>query len=290
MPDSMDKPQFPTWRKNLVELFAWARRKTGFLYGTQLMKILDPDNLQRKIGIQTEIDFYKNFRLYINTQSWVEWILFINGSYERHLRIIFEQFVREGDTVIDIGANIGVHTLTLSHIVGQSGQVIAIEPYPPVLEKLTTHLRINQIQNVDLRPVAVADKKGTAQLVNTQAENESMASLWHDDNETILHEYTVDVCTLDTLLGDNITNLRLIKMDIQGGEYPALLGASHLLERFTPILIFEYDHSWQVAQQSFDDMQKFLSNFGYTLYSVSYRGNILPLNLNKYTEVIALTN
>src|SRR6476620_1594301 len=80
---------------------------------------------------------------------------------ERDHQCAFASLVREGDTVIDVGANWGLHTLLLSQCVGRRGRVIAAEPEPRALSELVWHLNANKCDNVKVYRCAVGDRIGT---------------------------------------------------------------------------------------------------------------------------------
>jgi len=84
------------------------------------------------------------------------------GSYEYAKRRAFENAVKEGSTVFDIGANAGFYTVLASALVGANGRVFAFEPVPSNLHYLREHLRLNAIKNVSVIEAAVSDRTGVA--------------------------------------------------------------------------------------------------------------------------------
>lgn len=127
--------------------------------------------------------------------------------------------VRAGDTVIDGGANIGYFTLLLSKLVGDSGQVIAVEPSPPNLKKLRHNLEINKVTNVEVVPKALCSGVDNAVPFYLTAYG-GYDSLTKTDRtiETI----QVEATTLQSVTpGDWV---RLIKLDLEGAEIETLAG------------------------------------------------------------------
>ncbi|MCS7187065.1 MAG: FkbM family methyltransferase [Armatimonadota bacterium] len=168
-------------------------------------------------------------------------------------------FVRFGDTVLDIGANIGYYTLLLSQLVGRRGTVIAVEPYPDNVHLLELNLRFNRVTNVKVMPVAVSDEIGTAEMFVSEGSN------WHSlhpTERTGQRKILVPTVTIDTIVAQLERHVDLIRMDIEGWETKALQGAEGTLKRDRPVLVMEV-HPKYIQQ---DELQQFLSwlqSFGY---------------------------
>ena len=153
------------------------------------------------------------------------------GSYEYEKQRIFSELVRPGQVVWDVGANVGFYTLLASRLVGPTGQVVAIEPLPANVTLLRRHIQINFLRNVAVVEAAVADRLGEGSF--KAGENSSTGSLSDQQDG-----FRVRLVTLDSLIADNALPLpNLIKMDIEGGEVTAILGASKLLSSQRPILL-----------------------------------------------------
>jgi len=119
---------------------------------------------------------------------------YLLGTTEPHLQRIIRQYVAVGDTVYDIGANIGYVSLALAKSVGPSGQVIAFEPIPKNVQYFRESIEINGLTNVQLLEFAASDQRGEA--VIRIAGNLSTASLvWHryDPSATQLTIRTVQI-------------------------------------------------------------------------------------------------
>ena len=84
--------------------------------------------------------------------------LLATGSYEPHVLPIFLESLREGDTVLDIGANIGIYSLLSAHRVGEKGTIFAIEPVAKNVRSICAGILANGFQNVSVVPVAASDK------------------------------------------------------------------------------------------------------------------------------------
>jgi FkbM family methyltransferase len=147
---------------------------------------------------------------------------------------------RPGDVVVDVGAGIGTEVYPLSKLVGNSGMVIGIEAFPPVSDCLSWTVRANGLTNVRLHCVAVSDQAGALEI-STDIDATEHNSVFA--NDLFLHSgqtKSVPADTLDTLLAD-VPHIAWLKMNIEGAERPALLGAREVLGRTDHVVISCHD-------------------------------------------------
>jgi len=97
--------------------------------------------------------------------------LYIHREYEPALQSLIEHMDLRGRLCVDIGANIGVHTLLLSRAVGPSGQVFAFEPDPRNAELLDKTLRLNDARNVIVERCAIGEREGTCWITAARPSN-----------------------------------------------------------------------------------------------------------------------
>jgi FkbM family methyltransferase len=157
------------------------------------------------------------------------------GDIDRKISAIIDRFVRPGDTVLDIGANIGLVTLRLAKRVGPTGIVHDFEPNPAIADRLTASLDRNGIANVQLHQVALGAVPDTLQLSIPEG-NAGAASFLHSRGTSI----GVPVERLDDF------NLRpsFIKMDVEGFEDQVLEGFSETLRSHPPaVILFEQNNA-----------------------------------------------
>ncbi len=79
------------------------------------------------VGVRTRAD---GLACYVDSRNWIDWNVLFGGGYESQIGTLFGELLGLGDVAVDVGANIGVHALTLARIVGSTGSVIAFEPNP----------------------------------------------------------------------------------------------------------------------------------------------------------------
>lgn len=182
------------------------------------------------------------------------------GAYERELVAWMKKTLKPGMTVLDLGANIGYFASIASRIVGPSGRVYAFEPVPENFDRL----------QVNLQPFgwarAYACAVGKAEGVATIYSNENEAgwsSLLSDSDLKPLT--TVSVVSLDGWArGQELPRLDFIKMDIEGGEFNALCGASEVLRRYRPTVVAEINSVCLARDgKTSEDMLALLRDAGY---------------------------
>ena len=149
-----------------------------------------------------------------------------HGVWEPFETSVFLGLLRPGDTVADVGANLGYYTVLAAQAVGPGGTVHAIEPDPANLALLRENVALNRLGNVQVHPVAASDHAGEAQL-HLDAVNRGDHRLYASNGE-VRAAVTVLTTALDGLLPEAV-RLRLIKIDAQGSELAIFRGMQRLL-------------------------------------------------------------
>ena len=176
---------------------------------------------------------------------------------------LVKSLVQPGQTVVDVGANIGYYTLLFSRLVGDQGRVISFEPDPNNFELLSRNLADNRCDNVVPHRCAVGAEQTTLKLYRCPG-NHGM----HRAYESICCGdafVTVESVVLDQYLADE-PRIDFLKMDIEGFEYFALQGMSRLLEQHSPTILIEFSPSALAeAGVSTTDFIRFFTERGYTI-------------------------
>jgi FkbM family methyltransferase len=163
--------------------------------------------------------------------------IYFTGDYDRKISWLCRRVVRRGDVVFDIGANMGVVTLLLARCVGPTGIVHAFEPNPRVGELLTRSASMNGLMNIELHGIALGSRSTTLEL-NIPRDNAGQGSFIYHKKKSNCDTVSVPVRRLSEVVGEQgITNIRLIKIDVEGFESEVLLGATEILETVRPDLI-----------------------------------------------------
>ena len=165
--------------------------------------------------------------------------LFINSEYFKFFDL------KEGDTVIDAGANIGGFLVQAAQKVGKSGRLIAIEPNEDNQKTLKRNLELNGIENCEILSDALWSEKCTKEFYISHRPGEHTLINYEGDAHFQKKDVTTIYCErLDDLIKKhNITNVDYLKMDIEGAEIEAMKGATEFLKTQNPFLLIEALHS-----------------------------------------------
>ncbi len=163
---------------------------------------------------------------------------YLLGTDELHLQKAIRDYVATGDTVYDIGANVGYVSLSLAKRVGPSGRVVAFEPVPRNTDAFRRNIEINGLHNVRLLEVAASERAGEA--VIRMAENPSTASLvWHR-NDPSATQLPIRTVAIDDLVdAGDLARPKFVKIDVEGAEGAVLQGMRRTLTAAHPVLFVE---------------------------------------------------
>jgi FkbM family methyltransferase len=193
----------------------------------------------------------KGYRLHVSPAAHMAYLL---GTAEPHLQRIIRKYVAEGDTVYDIGANIGYVSLSLVKQVGRKGRVIAFEPVPANIERLRQNIALNKIDNIQVLECAASNTNGEA--IIRMAENLSMASLvWHQENPQAT-EIRIKTVVIDELVEKGeLPYPSFVKIDVEGFEGGVLQGMIRTLTTSKPVLFVECsDAGREIAWRLLSDL------------------------------------
>jgi FkbM family methyltransferase len=169
--------------------------------------------------------------------------VYVSGLYEPSTSLMLRRLLHEGDTFIDVGANIGLFSMLASRWIGSSGLVLSLEPSRRECDRLREHIAHNRLDNVRVFQVA-AGRHGSEALLHVADERHSglntLKSAFMYPDVTESHAERVRVVTLDDLVEQQrVSKTDVIKIDVEGSECEVLMGARRLLERDRPVVILE---------------------------------------------------
>ena len=169
------------------------------------------------------------------------------------------QILKKGDTVFDIGANIGNHTMFFSQHVGNTGKVFSFEPQPQLFYMLCGNLALNGITNVIPFNKGAGKEDGYLWLPRIDYSSEN--NFGGISLQTKNGEIRTPIISLNHFA--DIDRVDLIKIDVEGMEHEVISGAMGLINKFKPSLFVENDR----VDKS-EDLVKLIRSLGYKLYWV----------------------
>lgn len=149
--------------------------------------------------------------------------------------LIHDGIIKEGDVVLDAGANIGYYTLIESKLVGTKGTVYAVEPVKSTIELLKINVKLNNLKNVKIYQLAFGGQNRESTVYVSSASNLSSMNK-ESAGGKILDVQPVSEQTVDTFLEEKLTP-KLIRMDVEGYEYEILKGMPKTLKCDIKILV-----------------------------------------------------
>lgn len=165
------------------------------------------------------------------------------GIYEEELTNLFKDIVKEGMTIVDIGALLGYYTLLAFAKVGDSGKVYAFEPESKSYSYLLRNIEINSCNNVLAVNKAVSDKSGSCFFISSSSLSKGPIGGIMVEDSSVPGTIEVQTTSLDDFFEEqDWPSVDLIKMDIDGAEKFALKGMKQLCSRNPQMqLIMEFD-------------------------------------------------
>ncbi len=225
-------------------------------------------------------------RFRLDISEWVQMRIFFDRfipTYDVDELEFAKRALREGDVALDVGAQIGLYTLTFSKSVGKNGRVISFEPDPRSRERLTANLALNEFAcNVTLLPLALSDRPGEATFYRS-------SNLGHNSMqsgtalETRIDEIRIQTTTVDEFCRqESIERIRLAKIDVEGHESAVLSGARETLARGAiDFIMMEYvaERAAELSTEGFGDAR---------LLAAGYRRILPDLPLERWPKVANL--
>ncbi|MCO5065042.1 MAG: FkbM family methyltransferase [Rhizobiaceae bacterium] len=215
------------------------------------------------------------------------------GEWSQSEITLLEQLIRPGATALDVGANVGYHTLALSKAVGPTGRVVSFEPQPGIFQLLSANVAINQLSNVTALNVALGEKRGFVDIPPYTYENPGnfgalrLQKMLREENAEIVYT-PISVQRLDDIA--LAQNASVIKMDVEGMELSILQGAPKLLSKNRPAMLLENNDRGESSEK----LLNFLMSMEYECfwqYSKIYsRENYRQNPINRFAEFGSFNN
>lgn len=188
------------------------------------------------------------------------------GHYDRNSQAVFARSIRPGDTVLDVGAHHGFFTMLAARLTGPTGQVFAVEPLWANTRVLRRHVAMNHMEDrVTVLEAAMSDRVGFGTM--HVGDDDSGGSLYPLDGYEVIPRIALQVAvlTIDGLRANGtLPPIQFLKMDIEGAEGHALLGAEETLAHDRPTLLISMHQP-----EAFHDAYRVLARHRYGIASTA---------------------
>lgn len=193
--------------------------------------------------------------------------LYLKGTFEKNELNLCAKYIQEDSNVVDIGANIGVHSIYFSNL-AKKGKVLSIEPQTTIYSTLLKN--IMNYENIIPLNIALNLKPSIAEFFI--AEDNAYSSLKDTKRKNIISKKHVVVLPFDSLSG-LFQKIDFIKIDVEGLEYNVLLSMKNILIKDRPTLFVEI-YGGQNSNTNPEETIIFLINLGYKAYIVGQNGSL----------------
>ncbi|TVQ51533.1 MAG: FkbM family methyltransferase [Phycisphaerales bacterium] len=200
------------------------------LFGLVLVMLRCAARLRGPLPVEAQLA--NGVKLRCHLPDLIQMYLYLFGRWEPDLSEHLERVLRPGDTVIDIGANVGYFSLLAADRVGPDGRVIAIEASPRMADTLREHVAMNDATRcVTVIGKAVSDESGVLTIYDGPIHNRGLTSTEQHRGMKPVGE--VEAAPLEKLVGEEaISAAKVIKIDVEGGEDRVLRDLANHLDGF----------------------------------------------------------
>lgn len=222
------------------------------------------DLLLARKGTDTFRDVY-GLSFHLDRSSLLERQMAAAGYWEEDTKVLIDAFVHPGDSIVEVGANFGAHTLPLAQKVGPQGRVVAFEPVEGAYNRLMANMRLNpHLQNISLHRSYLGAKDDEEVEI-------AITSRWSIDgssNDTRLFRFRTT--SLDRQCA-GFERIDLLKIDVDGAEQSVLKGARQTIMRHRPLLYVEVSGALSEFRSPPDEVCRSLEELGYLLHEYRAR-------------------
>lgn len=211
------------------------------------------------------------FQIFVDTRDrQIAPHLATSGIWEPWNTALLQAILKQGDAVVEVGANFGFFTLLMAGLVGPSGWIDSFEANPALIALLTDSLQINGVSNrVKISNIAVTDSPGETEFsVYMNFAGDGHVTALDAGRHPNQERFRIPTDTLDNLISME-TEIRLLRLDAEGSESAILRGARSLIER-SPRLVILMEWGW--GTECYMGELEYLSSQKFNFYFVANDG------------------
>ncbi len=279
-----------------MSIFSWLKTKAEAVTDSEVDKLKKQvEHLTRLVesspGLRTVyvgnntalVRLKYGHRIYIDSRDiTIGMNMMIRGEWEAHYTNLVRKIVKQGDTIVDVGANYGYYSVICGWQVGKTGQVYSFEPNPAVFKFLNKSLKANGFftnKMAESFQVGLSDYQGTSKFSFLDGDFGG-GSMYTPENRIVKEKFDVievDVNTMDNQLS-HVEKLDFVKIDAEGAEVGIVKGMTELIKRSPNIKILmefypNYINKHTPVEAFVDD----LVSLGFRFYKPLPLGELKPM-------------
>ena len=233
-----------------------------------------------------------DFKINLDTKNFIDSCIFYTGDYEPNLKMHYKKLIKPNDVVLDVGANIGFHSLYFAELTGPLGKVISFEPILINFKAFQNNIALNNFPQIIANNIALGNENSLMDIhLEIDDQNPGAFNLLAPG----IKNHTIKCEKGDDFLNRiGINKVNFIKIDVEGYEYEVMKGLKSTITSYRPIINFEYDKIYQSKNNEDEsNIFKFLLAMNYTFFKIDGYGESSPFIYNNNipsAEIIALPN
>lgn len=259
-------------------------RIAGFLSKTAI-------SLRKSYGAHSKAIFQRGrLRWNLDLNEGIDLSIYLFGQFEPEVAAAYRRLIKPGAVVLDIGANVGAHSLPMAQLCGPDGSIHAFEPTVFAIEKLKFNKSLNPqlASQLFIHHALLNDGRSVAPpcaIPSSWALGGNVPEHRHPQHGGAFKETgEVRQFSVDQFVSEyRITQIDLIKLDVDGNELSVLRGAQHTLMRFAPPILMEFALDYETT--AFAEILAIFRELNYEAVALKTR-RTLPLDMDSLRNFI----
>lgn len=271
LPKNVFDAIYKLWLKYGIKVVEYFKRRKLRKFTHPIFKTVQYDGQQFSILID-------------NKNGVVDNEIFLSGCYEPFFLSLIKKNLNKGDVFVDIGANIGQHSLFASGVVGDEGKVIAFEPIPRTYDQFSRSVQKNSMKNVEIHNCGCGEAESTLEIFFEEGNISGSSFIKSDDKDL---KESISIVKADSILMKE-KKISFIKIDVEGFELEVLKGLQQTINKYHPIILIEYSpYYFDISDPNIGfEIISILVDSGYNLYDLEFKKTVQKTkeDFNYYKE------
>ncbi len=272
-------------KKYLYSLLRFLGHLTFLRYGIRDRIIRSLANPEKINNFKFVVENHNSAIFEGNLNNYIEWYIYFYGALEK--QILDEVCIpilkkSENPVFIDVGANVGNHSIYLAK---ECVKIIAFEPVQEVFNVLAREIKINNFSNIIIKKIGLGNVNENLPFYTSTNHNNGSSGFYKNHSPNYICKSNLSVAKGDKEIEkEDLKNIDLIKIDVEGFERQALEGIKETIESYRPYVLLEISNNGDKGIRDLIDMQNFFP-LGYKFKKISYN-NPKMIIFNNYKCIL----